>query len=123
MKNKSSLKCTGRKFLHKDKTTIAFCSFTLNLVGMGYVTFDTKGVSRCMETDPYDEKIGERIAYKRAKIEALIHFKKIVSDGKIEIEKNLSTCNSSISSLDQEKEVLKERIDKDIVNSDPKRKA
>lgn len=129
MSNKSLLKCTSRKFYHdgKDlnsgKVTIATCEFQIVLPYWGCIAVESKGTSVCLEGEAYDFKLGERIAYKRAKIVALNEIKAILSKELDLMHKEIDVYENAVSSLLSEKEVLKDRIDEDIISTNPIRKA
>lgn len=58
-------------FINEDAKTIA-CVVELEMSYKdSYMLFKASGKAKCSEHDVYDEKIGKRIAYTRAKIKAL----------------------------------------------------
>ena len=63
-------------FINEDAKTVA-CVVELTVESGGnYFPFKASGKAKCSEHDTYDETVGKRIAYTRAKIKALVNIKR-----------------------------------------------
>ena len=79
-------------FINEDAKTVA-CVVELTLENEGkYYPFKASGKAKCSKHDTYDEKVGKRIAYTRAKIKAVCAF--IFSD-------YYKACNQKITNKKQ----------------------
>lgn len=67
-------------FINEDAKAIA-CVVELTLENEGkYFPFKASGKAKCSKHDTYDEKVGKRIAYTRAKIKALADMKRCLKE-------------------------------------------
>ena len=76
-------------FINEDAKTIA-CVVELEMsYGDSYQLFKASGKAKCSEHDVYDEKVGKRIAYTRAKIKALRDMREFLDKPFVEAKRAL----------------------------------
>lgn len=77
-------------FINEDAKTIA-CVVELEMSYKdSYLLFKASGKAKCSEHDVYNEKIGKRIAYTRAKIKALKDMREFLDKPLVEARKALN---------------------------------
>ena len=105
------------EFYHDSKKKIVICKvryddyppYLDNLLGeeklrlplFDYVDVFGFGMAKCSDEDEYDEVIGEKISFARAKID-------LIGKGKIAIDKNINLFYRAIETLKRGKEGLNE---------------
>jgi hypothetical protein len=132
MSNKKNLapmiKCISQKYVCNEKTgiVVAICTFEWNVpshVAEVYdYSFDTiitsRGVARCASDDVYNEKIGRKIAYTKARSRALARFSRSVATMMKKLNPILDELEDSKEAFDTDKIALDIRLCATLIKKD-----
>jgi len=114
MKEKSILKCSERSFIINGATTIAICKFSYNGSDIDSNLFSMnrtfKGIARLSEGDRFDARVGERVAYAKAKRAALKYVHSELSHGLKKLDHFISILGKKMSTTADEVSILEKRI-------------
>lgn len=101
----SILKGLDRKFIVNGNAVVAICRFSYK----GEI-FKIRGVAKCSPEDIFDEKVGERVAYHKAKVLACNYVSSTLSTAYDFVSSILVNIYDDMVASRCEKDILKDKL-------------